>query len=194
MSKVKMSCKEKRVYRSSNFDLMGITMMLCVIMGHIVMHNGKAGILGTKDYYLLNFLRSFGVMAVNVFVIRSGYFGIKLKWEKIFRFVLRTCFYTWMGLLIGIAFDVHQLNIIKDITLVFPVLTKTYWYITAYLALCILSPYINVFLKAVDKFFLRSLLISGFFLFYALATFCYAINGGQLVVDAGYGIVNFIYL
>lgn len=169
-------------------------MMLCVIMGHIVMHSGKSAVLDTTDYYVLNFLRSFCMMAVNVFVIRSGYFGITLKREKIFRFDVRTCFYTWLGLLIGIAFGIHQLNIIKDITLLFPVLTKTYWCITAYLALCILSPYINAFLKTADRSLLRSLLITGFFLFYVLATFCFMINGGQLVMDAGYGIVNFVYL
>ena len=173
---------------------MGITMLICVIMRHLVAHSGKSMILGTADYYWLNFLRSFCVMAVNVFVIRSGYFGIKLKWEKLFRFDFRTCFYTWIGLLTGIAFGIHQLDIIKDITLLFPVITKTYWYVTAYLALCILSPYINLFLKAVDRSLLRSLLITGFFLFYVLATFCFMINGGQLVIDAGYGIVNFVYL
>lgn len=169
-------------------------MMLCVIMEHLVMHSGKSGSLGTNDYYWVNFLRSFCVMAVNVFVIRSGYFGINLNWEKIFRFDLRTCFYTWLGLLIGIAFGIHRFNFIKDVTLLFPVITKKYWYITAYLALCILSPYTNAFLKSVDKASLRSLLITGFLLFYALATFCYMINGGQLVADAGYGIVNFTYL
>ena len=190
----KRSVQENNAHRCANFDLMGIFMMLCVIMGHLVMYSGKSGSLGTNDYYWVNFLRSFCMMAVNVFVIRSGYFGIKLKWEKIFRFVLRTCFYTWLGLLIGIALGFHQFNIIKDITLLFPVITKTYWYITVYLALCILSPYTNAFLKSVDKASLRSLLITGFLLFYALATFCFMINGGQLVADAGYGIVNFIYL
>lgn len=162
MSKVNSNCEEKSANRSSNFDLMGIVMMLFVIMGHLVMHSGKSGLVGTKDYYLVNFLRSFSMMAVNVFVIRSGYFGINLKWEKIFCFDFRTCFYTWLGLLTGIAFGIHQLDIIKDITLLFPVITKTYWYITAYLALCILSPYINTFLKAVDRSLLRSLLITGF--------------------------------
>ena len=145
MTNSKRSVQENQVCRHSNFDLMGIFMMLCVIMGHLVMHSGKSGSLGTNDYYWVNFLRSFCVMAVNVFVIRSGYFCIRLKWEKIFRFVLRTCFYTWLGLLIGIAFGIHRFNFIKDVTLLFPVITKKYWYITAYLALCVLSPYINSF-------------------------------------------------
>lgn len=38
------------------------------------------------------------------------------------------------------------------------------------------------------------MLVTGFFLFYVMATFCFAINADQLVTDAGYGLVNFIYL
>lgn len=169
-------------------------MMLFIIMGHVTMYSGKLAALNTIDYYITNFIRSFCIMAVNVFVIRSGYFGITLRWDKILRFDLRTCFYTWLGLMIGIAFGIHQINFMQDIKLLFPVITKQYWYITAYLALCILSPYINTFLKAADRKLLHSMLITGFFLFYVMATFCFIINADQLVMDAGYGLVNFVYL
>ncbi len=180
--------------RRTNFDLMGIAMMLYIIISHVTMNSEKLATLDTPDYYITNFFRSFCVMAVNVFVIRSGYFGITLKWDKVLRFDLRTCFYTWLGLIIGVAFGIHQINFVRDIQLLFPVITRQYWYITAYLALCILSPYINAFLKAADRKALRSMLVTGFLLFYVMATFCFVINADQLVMDAGYGLVNFVYL
>lgn len=195
MTEVKLNAREGRgTCRCANYELMGIIMMFFIIMGHVTMYSGKLDTLGTVDYYITNSIRSFCMMAVNVFVIRSGYFGINLKWDKILRFDLRTCFYTWLGLVIGIAFGIHQINFMQDIKLLFPVITKQYWYITAYLALCILSPYINTFLKAADRKILRSLLVTGFFLFYVMATFCFVINAEQLVMDAGYGLINFVYL
>lgn len=112
--------------RCANYELMGIIMMLFVIIGHVTVYSGKLAALDTIDYYITNFIRSFCIMAVNVFVIRSGYFGVTLRWDKVLRFDLRTCFYTWLGLIIGIAFGVHQINFTNDIKLLFPVVTKQY--------------------------------------------------------------------
>ena len=194
MTEIRVNDKCKNVRRNTNFDLMGILLMILIILGHVAMYNERLPEIGSADYYVINLVRSFCVMAVNVFVIRSGYFGITLKWDKMLRFDLCACFYTWMGLVIGILCDIHEISFMKDIKLLFPVITKQYWYLTTYLALCILSPYINTFLKNTDKRTLRSFLTAGFFLFYMMATFCFLINANQLVMDAGYGIVNFVYL
>lgn len=41
---------------------------------------------------------------------------------------------------------------------------------------------------------LRKFLVTGFIMFYLLATFCFLINAHQLVEDAGYGLINFVFL
>ena len=87
-----------------------------------------------------------------------------------------------------------KIDIIKDVQLIFPTLTKQYWFVTVYFVLCILSPFINKFLENISKRQLQVLLIIGLFIFYVIATFAFALNASQIVMDAGYGIVNFIYL
>ena len=99
-----------------------------------------------------------------------------------------------MGGGLAIAFGIHKFNLIKDIQLFFPVITKQYWYITIYFVLCILSPYINSFLKVVSREMLKNFILIGAIVFYFIATICFLINANQIVMDAGYGIVNFVYL
>lgn len=95
---------------------------------------------------------------------------------------------------LAVAFGIHKLNLIKDIQLFFPIITKQYWYITVYFVLCILSPYINIFLKAVSREMLKNFILIGAIVFYFIATICFLINANQIVMDSGYGIVNFVYL
>lgn len=184
----------ERKTRYANFELLRIVLMLLIIVGHITMYSGKLDELITVDYYLTNFLRSFAMVAVNSFVLITGYFGTSRNWKKLFGLDLRVCFYTWIGFALAVVFGIHKVSLIKDIQLLFPVMTKQYWYITIYFVLCIFSPYINVFLKNVSKERLKNAIFVGGGILYLVATFCYLINANQIVMDAGYGIVNFVYL
>lgn len=168
--------------------------MLMIISEHVLLYSGKLSEIGTLDYYISNIIKSFCVISVNAFVLRSGYFGIKRKWEKIAKIDIRTCFYTYVFFILGVLLKIHSVDIIKDVKLLFPVITGQYWYITSYIALCIFAPYLNILLDKLSKKQLKSFLISGFVVFYLIATFCFTINANQLVPDAGYGIANFVYL
>lgn len=180
--------------RNANFDLMGIILMLMIISEHILLYSGKLSNIGTIEYYISNLYKSFCVIAVNAFVLRSGYFGIKRKWDKIAKIDIRTCFYTYVFFILGVVLKIHSIDVITDVKLLFPVITGQYWYITSYIALCIFAPYLNILLDKLSKKQLKSFLIFGFVVFYLVATFCFTINANQLVPDAGYGIVNFVYL
>ena len=182
--------------RMSQFELLRIILMLFIIGGHILMWGDSLSNFKTNsfDYYLSNFLRSIFIISVNIFVIISGYFGINLKWKKLLKLESRILIYTYCALLVGIVIGIYNFSLLNDIKLLFPLITKQYWFITAYFILCILSPFINVFLDNITKRDLQKLIILLFIIFYCVATFCYAINADQIVPDAGYGIVNFISL
>ena len=69
--------------RYTKFELLRIVCMLFVIMEHLVPHiNDMQNIYG--GYYTGNIIRSFCIIAVNCFVLLSGYFGIKMKLKKFF--------------------------------------------------------------------------------------------------------------
>lgn len=186
-----------RVYmkkRESNYELLRIILMLLIIVGHLLLNSERLGTIGTKEYYITNIMRSFTVFGVNGFILLSGYFGINLNYKKLIRLDIKIVFYTWIFWIIGIISGIHQINIIKDILLIFPVITKRYWFITDYFVLCILSPFLNKFIRSLDREELKKLLLIGGIIFYVIATFCFMINADQIVNDSGYGMINFIYL
>ena len=178
--------------RESNFELLRIVLMLLIIVGHLLLNSEKLGAIGTKEYYITNIMRSFTVFGVNGFILLSGYFGINLNYKKLIRLDIKILFYTWIFFVIGIVSGIHQINIIKDILLIFPVITKRYWFITDYFVLCILSPFLNKFIQSLDREELKKLLLISGIIFYLIATFCFMINADQIVNDSGYGMINFI--
>lgn len=173
---------------------MRIYLMLIIICGHLAIYCGKLDELGTVDYYIANIIRSFCVFAVNAFVLLSGYFGVSFNPRKAMRISLKVILYTYCFYALSLLLGLHQLDILQDVQFLFPITTKKYWFITIYFTLCLFSPYLNTLLKTLTQKELKRCLILGFIIFYVVATFCFAVNASQIVTDAGYGFLNFIYL
>lgn len=179
--------------RNSNIELLRIICMCFIIAGHVIMmYSGD--VLGTNEYYISNILRSFFIVAVNCFVIISGYFGIKLNIRKLIKMNIQVVFYSIVIFLITIIFGIHEVNLKKDILLLFPVITKRYWYITIYFVLCIISPLLNIVIEKLNRNQFKCILITAISMFYVLPTISYCINSPTITADSGYGIVNFICL
>ena len=68
--------------RESNMELLRVLCMLFIVCGHITLAH-KSDLMGDSSYYINYFFRSFAVVAVNVYVLISGYYGIKLKVKKL---------------------------------------------------------------------------------------------------------------
>ena len=83
--------------RCANFEALRIVLMLLIIIGHIMMYSDKLDKVGTVEYYITNAVRSFSMVAVNTFVLITGYFGTNRKWKKLLGLDLKVCFYTWLG-------------------------------------------------------------------------------------------------
>lgn len=169
--------------------------MLFIIVGHICSKHKGDMELSSSEYIIDMIIMPFVSVAVNTFILISGYWGIKFKIQRLLKLNLQTWFYS---LLIFTATSFllgwHYFSPIKDIGVFIPVFSKQYWFITAYFALYLLSPILNRFVASLSKTHYKLILLLGFFLFYLWPTGSFLINTGQLVDDAGYGIVNFSYL
>ena len=177
--------------RASNFELLRIICMLFIVLGHVIIAHQDVG---EVEYVTSHFVRSFSIVAVNVFVLISGFWGIKFKTERLVKLCSQTWFYSVVSLAIVVLVGFYSINIKKDFLAFLPIFSREYWFITAYFALYCIAPFINHAIENVDKFVYRKGLLVGFLLFYVWPTFCFLFNANQLVMDAGYGIVNFVYL
>ena len=141
--------------RKSNIELLRIISMFLIILFHfsdwgnlINIHN-----ISLSNTILGIFLNSFGTIGINIFVIISGYFLInsKFKVKKLIKLMLEVIFYSISIVLILKIFNIVKISDDTFIRSFFPISNNVYWFATAYIGLYILTPFINKFLKSLDK-------------------------------------------
>ena len=185
---------KNQMKRDSNFELLRICCMLMIIGGHIIMIHRTFFDLWSFDFCISLFLRGAFAVAVNAFVLISGYFGIRFKWQRLLRLDMQTVFYSVTLLVVALLLGWHTIDVKKDFLLLFPILSKQYWFITCYAVLYLISPLLNQWSESMEKKKYTKLLVIGFLIIYLWPTISYLFNASPFIDDAGYGIINFIYL
>ena len=180
--------------RNYGIDLLRMFSMFCVIILHLLGHGGalKSTISG-EDFAILWFWEIFAYPAVNCFVLVSGFVGYRNekyfpRLKNIIIIVFSTFFYSVLFFLIYTAVSSQKIEIIGLVEAAFPILTKQYWFVSAYFALFYISPIINLCVNKADKkmLFIISLII----LFFAIPST--KINAFDL--NSGYSVLWFIFL
>ena len=151
-----MKTKSKRL---ANIELLRIIAMCMVIMLHYL---GKGDLLPTvslqmgSEGYVAWILESLAIVAVNVYVLISGYFLVEAKFKpgKIAKIVLQVLFYTILLTILSLAFGiitVSDLGIYNLIVQIFPFQLEQYWFMTAYLIMYMVSPLLAMGAKAISQ-------------------------------------------
>lgn len=150
--------------RNSNLELLRIVSMVLIVAFHYAGHGFNRDLLDyTYNKYIIDILMIGGKLGVNCFVLISAYFMIESKitlkklmklWTEIwfYSITILIIFYTWLVPDNFISFRV----IIKNIL---PVIYSQYWFMTNYIILMILSPYLNKCIKIVGKEFHQNLIL-----------------------------------
>lgn len=175
--------------RQSNIELLRILSMFFVLVGHI---NGLIIRLPNKEVFTSDMLSSFSrvliqgacIVGVNIFVLISGWFGIKASLKGGSYFVFQFLFLIWV---------IYFLEIVTGLT-IFDFqglknsigLTGEYWFVMAYLGMYILTPVLNVYVEQASKNQFRWLLIS----FYCFQCYYCWLSGFTNYFE-GYSVVFF---
>ncbi len=155
-----MSTDTKKTGRMANLELLRCIAMMMVIVLHYL---GKGGLLGesadgtlTGAQNLAWVLESFCIVAVNVYMMISGYFlsTSSFKLKRLLGLWLQVWFYSvgigligaFTGLLPAEEFDTHYL-----LTLLFPITMEHYWFMTAYVFLYLLLPFVGAAVQKMTK-------------------------------------------
>lgn len=140
----------KETTRDSNIELLRIFSMILIVAHHFSLH----GVL--KDFsenslanqsiasFLAQVIQLGGKVGVTLFIIISGYFMVQtnVKIKKIGLLVFQVLFYSIFGFvfvtILGKSIDLSSI-----INTFFPIIHDQYWFITAYVVLYLISPYLN---------------------------------------------------
>lgn len=180
--------------RNMSLDVLRIIAMIMIVMLHYL---GKGGALESTNRvtYITGWLiEAFCIIAVNVYVLISGYFLVDstFKWKKVFKIWGQVLFYSVLFFLVSMLLG-KRLNTMDTVSSFFPITTRTgYWFMTTYIFLYILSPFLNIMIKNLSqKMHLRIILISAL-VFSVVGSFLPADN--SLDSTCGTGIIWFVIL
>ena len=178
--------KEVSKRRDSNMELLRIVTMLFILILHADFYfcgtPDKVGItLSPISAYLQYLVESVTIIGVNVFVLLSGWYGIKCSLRKILYIVFQTYFFIVLTYLFApwLGYESHGFS--EDFPKLF-LINQTYPFIKQYLLLMILSPVLNYYARYAHPsefrlllyiFFIYQLAVS--WIFCALTDF----NGGN---------------
>lgn len=180
--------------RKTSIDLLRIVSMLMVLTLYI---NMKGGFLESKSSTIKTesgILVFISIVAVNCYVLISGYFlcDKQFKLYRVFSTYLQTWFYsviTFVFLLCikGITFSSGLL--LKSI---FPFTFNSYWFVTNYILLLLISPILNISINNMSKIKMKVCLL----VLLGVFCFCNTIISPINPIDGtgGFGLVWFIVL
>ena len=139
--------------RNSAFELMRITAMFMIVIGHCVMVTAQdqEPYLGTIDN-IGWFIKAFTVCAVNLFFLLTGYYaqGKRIRFGKTIELWIKTIFYS-VGIYIISCLFGNKVQIKSLIKYLFPITFKTYWYMQVWVVLSLVSPFVAKLLDSINK-------------------------------------------
>lgn len=137
--------------RKYNLDLLRILSMLFIVSLHYLgvggafynITDGNTELL-TYNYGIASLLEALSIVGVNCFVLISGYFLVNssFKMKKALHIYLTTLFYSVIFFIAYVIVNGFSLG--NMLSSFLPISMSTYWFITVYLVLYILSPFINL--------------------------------------------------
>lgn len=159
--------------RSSNFELLRIIAILCIIAFHFSFEGGFSYPDFCFNEFVVYSFHMLGELGVNLFILISGYHMIKgtFKWKKLLTLILEVQFYNWICVFLSMQFNGLVLDKRTFFTNFFPVTEYKYWFITAYILLYLFSPYINKLLLSLSQKEFQNLMTLCLILFCLIPSF-----------------------
>lgn len=147
--------------RQANFELLRIVAMLMIISLHYLVKGGAATQFPfvAKDDPVGTFawlIEAFCIVAVNCYVLISGYFCVESVWKpgRVVSLLCQVLFYSLLTpvilLLLGVV-SVRELDVYDWIGFVFPFGTEHYWFATAYLVMYLFAPLLAAGIQKMKK-------------------------------------------
>lgn len=169
--------------RNSSVELLRLISIAGIVSLHsFVFFNNISGI--NRIYGVV--INTIFNMGVSIFMLISGYYGMKFSIEKFLKLELMTIFYSVLGL----GVNVNELSFEMVLQAFFPVVTRKYWFLSVYMVMFILSKYINMIPEKLDKKNFQYLLGLLLLIFGVIPTIFHY----HIMRDNGKGVMNMLLI
>lgn len=150
--------------RLSNIEFLRLLAMLYVLIVHADF--GTFGAPTVDDFavrpvgvFVQFWFECFAICCVDVFVLISGWFGIRFSLNKLWTFLFQVVFYSLGLFLLAVAVTPHKALTLEGLKSIFLFNGSDYWFIKAYLILMVLAPMLNAFCDYASRREFKTILI-----------------------------------
>lgn len=142
--------EEVKAVRQSNFELLRIICMLLIIGHHIAVHGDYSAAQNiTANDYVVRYFTTGGKLGVNIFVLISGYFMVNSKFriQKLIRMFAQIWFYSLLIFTLLLVLGKAEYSNWLLLSTLLPLSTSLWWFITTYVIMYCLSPFLNILIR-----------------------------------------------
>lgn len=182
--------------RDSNMELLRIIAMLLVMVVHAdfralgipVFEEVQTNPFSSSFRFLTE---SFSIISVNVFVLLSGWYGIKFKLDRLWEFLFQVFFFSIFLFVVYSLVNPEECLTLSGGASILLLKQWDYWFVKAYMGLYLFAPVINSFIENASKKQVQIFLIS-FYLFQTV--YAWISPNGAAFFQTGYSSISFIGL
>ncbi len=153
--------------RRPNFELLRIVAMFMIIALHYLV-KGNVAVPYSESRSMVNYtawlVEAFCIVAVDCYVLLSGYFLVESEWKpgRIVSLLCQVLFYSLLVPILMICIGMiswRELGPYEWFGFLFPVETEHYWFATAYLFLYLFAPILAAGVKKMEKRTLQKVIV-----------------------------------
>lgn len=155
--------------RNVSLDALRALCMFLIVLGHVIVHGRvlESLIPWSVNFYLINIIRAFLSVHVDCFVMLSGYFLCThvFRLEKVFSLWIQALFWSlllYLLLCVGGAVPFRWASLAESCL---PFTQRRYWFVTAYLLMYLLTPFLNTAIHTMSQR-QHATFLTSFFIFY----------------------------
>lgn len=183
--------------RDANLDLLRIVSMLLIIFLHSINHSGvleQAELSSNGMYFYVRFSYALCQVCVNCYVMLSGYYLVNstFRLQKLAALWMETVFYAFTLKLLFMVTGQEPFSVVSLVSCFLPILTGRYWFITIYVGMYLIFPFLNKLIHALNQKEHTLLNICLFLLFSLWSSIHPAIAG--MNSGGGWGLAWFVVL
>ena len=163
--------------RERQFEVMRTVAMFFIVIYHCLTHGvgGEYGFSTHSPVSLSNilfsdFLLVFSSISVNLYVMVSGFFlaDLDFKMSRIVRTWVQACFYSCVITIVMMFLGLAPFSVFGIGKSLFPLSTDAYWFVTQFIGLMILSPFLAMLVRNMSYKQYVGLLLGGAFICLAI--------------------------
>lgn len=145
----------ERESRNINIELLRVIAMLLIIVRHFIEYTYLLEKI-PKDsitYYSVSMLHVITCVAVNVYVLISGYFLCekKIKIKKVVVLWIQVFLYSLVFYISLVILKMAPFSIADLMKVIMPISGNQYWFARVYIGMYLLMPFLNLFIKCLNK-------------------------------------------